>query len=238
VRPLTAILLVGALTLTGCDRSITLPAHGSVGSPAVGVTVPLSGRASAQLDVVAGFTTVLIRVGSIGGDLVQVSGDSPAGPLALATAHGNVVTISRRASAPSGAASDTVVVLLNSRARWGVELDGGASTAVIDLSGARTSGIAVNQGVSSLQVTLGPPSGETELAIAGGASSLHLYRPANEAVRATLSAGAGTVVIDGTTHAGIAAGTSFTTPGWPAAADRVDVECSAGLGTMVIDSAH
>jgi len=46
--------------------------------------------------------------------------------------------------------------------------------------------------------------------------------------------GAGTATIDGTEHSGIAGGTSYTPDGWDGAADRVDIENTACVGTFTL----
>lgn len=235
MRSVIAVAVAAAAVLTGCSGSIHLAAPGVSNAQSTTLTntvsVPRGGRASAELDVVSGFTTLSITAAPLGDGLVRVNGKVGFAPLS-ATLSGNTVAIANTGAAPG---SDTAQIVLNANVRWRVALDAGDSSALIDLSSTRVDSLEVTQGVSSLVVTLPAQTGTTALMLAAGVSSLNVHTRGNEPVRATLSAGAGNAVIDGVVHTGIAAGSSFASTGWDSARNRVDIECSAGIGALVID---
>jgi hypothetical protein len=51
-----------------------------------------------------------------------------------------------------------------------------------------------------------------------------------------LEAGAGKVILDGDTHSDISRGRSFTSDDWADAANRIDVDSVAGVGTLTVDT--
>ena len=214
----SAILIPAALTalvLAGCDSSITLTGPSGVVQPSAAPTVslPLAGRATAQLQVTAGFTAVTVTSAAIGSDLVRVSSPPDGRAVPTATVNGDVVTIGRRAIPASGSGPDAVQIELNDQARWQLALAGGAS---------------------DVTITLSAHSGTTPVMIAAGVSDLRLQVPAVEPVRVTVGAGAGSTTIDGVPHSGIAAGTTFTAPLWDTAAARIDLDCTAGVGSIAV----
>lgn len=235
---LTAIAIVA---LSACTGSLPLHLAGPDNGPAAvlapggAATAPLSGRTIAQLHIVAGFTAISITTGATGTDLLRATIPAGSGLLPVITVTGNVADVGNRSASPGGGGSAGLLVVLNRDVRWQVSLDGGASSAIVDLSGAKVSGFDLTQGVSSLDVTLPAQAGTVPMTIAAGASSLRVHVSGNEPTRAILSAGAGNVVIDGVAHSGIAAGTSFASAGWETSTSRVDIQCSAGISTLLVD---
>jgi hypothetical protein len=231
---------IAIMALSACTGSLHLRPAGPNNTGAVALplggsaTVPLSGRTVAELHIVAGFTAVSITTGATGADLIRASTPAGSGLLPVVTVTGNVAAVGNR-SAPSGGGNGALLVVLNRSVRWQVSLDGGASSAIVDLTGAQVSGVDLTQGVSSLEVTLPAQAGTIPMTIAAGVSSLRVHVSGSEPARATLSAGAGNVVIDGVAHSGIAAGTSFASSGWDTSANRVDIQCSAGISTLLVD---
>jgi hypothetical protein len=231
--------LVAAAVLTSCAGSLRLNAPAgsrpAAGFPLISApSIPLGGRRQAELNIVAGFASVSITAGAIGGRLLELSG-TPGSAAPSATLAGDIVAVGNAHPSSGPPASDTVQIVLNPNVRWHVVLSGGATAAIVDLSAASVSAVDVTQGVSSLEVSLPAESGTTALTLTAGVSSLRVHTHGNEPARATLSAGAGSAVIDGVAHSGIAAGSSYAGTGWDAAASRVDLECAAGVGSLIID---
>jgi hypothetical protein len=55
-------------------------------------------------------------------------------------------------------------------------------------------------------------------------------------VRVRIGSGASSVVLDGLSHTGVAAGALFTPDLWAGAVDRIDVDAVAGLSAMTVPS--
>ena len=240
MRRILAVAILAALaTLVGCTSSIHVAAKPNstnvAGLPVPTVaSVPLAGRTQAELDVVSGFATVTITIGSTNDQLLELAG-TPGTATPTAILAGDTVAISNAHPANGATASDTARIVLNPNVRWQVALSGGATSAIVDLTGGQVSGVDVTQGVSSLELTTPAQAGTTNLDLAAGVSSLRVHTRGAEPARATLAGGAGNVVIDGVAHSGVAAGSSFASDGWDAAANRVDIECSAGVSSLVVD---
>jgi hypothetical protein len=241
MRCVVAVVAIAAMAgLAGCTGSLHVntgdrSTPGAVALPlATAASVPLNGRTEAEVSIVSGFATVSVSAGSIGDHLFELTG-TPGDALPTATLTGDTVAVTNGHPLSNRSASDSVRIVLNPDVRWRVALSGGATSAVVDLSAAHLVAVDVTQGVSSLEVTLPAQSGTTQLALAAGVSSLRVHTRGDEPARATLSAGAGSAVIDGQTHTGIAAGSMFAGAGWDTAANRVDIECSAGIGALVVD---
>jgi hypothetical protein len=232
---------VGFVGLTGCSGSLHVDTDGPTAPGIQGAlplattaSAPLKGRTQAELSIVSGFSTISVSAGPIGDRLFELSG-TPGDVLPAAALTGDTVAITNGHALSNHPTSDSVRIVLNPNVRWRVALSGGATSAVVDLSAAHLAAVDVTQGISSFEVTLPAQAGTTQLALAAGVSSLRVHTRGAEPARATLSAGAGSAVIDGETHTGVAAGSIFAGPGWDAAANRVDIECSAGIGALVVD---
>ena len=117
-----------------------------------------------------------------------------------------------------------------------MDLDGGASTASLDLHTTRVRGVDLTAGVSSLTIALPAPSGTVPLNFSAGASHIVLRVARSAPARLTMAGGAGTVTVHGQTRTGIAGGTIVESPTWPSAQDRFDVICSAGISALTVES--
>lgn len=244
MRRLLAGLFLAAVALTACDGGlhVNVPIAATSSGAASTASAPLSAPFTsplatsgiAELRIASGFSTVAIRVAPIGHDLFRaITPPNSGGSInsaVNASSSGAVVIITG-----SGGSTNTVEVVLSPTPRWQISLDAGANAAIIDMTGAKVAGVAINQGVSSLDITLPDQSGTTAIALAAGVSQLQVHLAGKRPAQVTASAGAGSVTIDGITHSGVAAGSSFQSPGWTAAADRVDIECGAGVSSVVVD---
>jgi len=50
-----------------------------------------------------------------------------------------------------------------------------------------------------------------------------------------LDSGAGSAALDGDHRQGLAAGSSLTSPDWTGTGDRIEVDCTSGVGTLTLD---
>src|SRR5918999_1894215 len=101
--------------------------------------------------------------------------------------HGGIVTIRypRVASCDwtSNRPERPAEVALNAGFPWDVEVRGGASRLLADLSRLRLGSLKVDGGVSRLEVVLPAPSGTVNVVILGGSSNVAIRRPEGVTVR-------------------------------------------------------
>jgi hypothetical protein len=236
-----------AATLLGClgwTVACSNPHHSSVpptSRPAIVTgfghrpsTVPRAGRSSADLHIASGFSAVQITADPVGADLVQASGPADATLQPVVTVTGNSVTITQPQGGPG---LPVLIVKVSTAVTWQLSLDGGATTASVDLRAGRLRRLDVTQGVSSLTISLPAPAGTVLVDLAAGASQVVLRVPGSAPARATLAGGAGTVTLYDERHTGVAGGSVFETTGWTSARDRLDVTCSAGVSALVVQGA-
>jgi hypothetical protein len=219
----TAVLSV---VLAGCADD-PAPVGGGV------VAGDLSGRQEAELDVVSGSDTVMVRAADLGDQLFRASTPAGArvGPVAEVT--GSAVRVSLADSGQRGGAD--LVVELNTTVRWRIRLDGGAKQATIAMDGGRLSGLDFGAGNARIEASLPVPRGTVPVRMAGGASVFDLRLPRDVATQVRVAGGAGSVSIDGTVHTGIAGGTVYTPSGWDSATDRYVIDNTAGVSSLTLD---
>jgi hypothetical protein len=231
--------LLAGILLAACTGGSGLPIPPSpkttvvstVPLPPAGSAVPRTTLVTADLHVSSGFSAVQIVAGDIGPDLVRASGPADAISAPVVTLTG-MVTITQ----PQGGPQISVLgVQLAQPVSWQVDLDGGASTASLDLHTTRVRGVDLTAGVSSLTIALPVPSGTVPLNLSAGASHVVLRVARSAPAGLTMAGGAGTVTVYGQTRTGIAGGTIVESPTWPSAQDRLDVICSAGISALTVE---
>jgi hypothetical protein len=110
-------------------------------------------------------------------------------------------------------------VALNAGIPWDVEVRGGASRLLADLSGLRLGSLSVDGGASRLEVVLPDPSGAVTVVILGGASNVAIRRP--EGVSARLRVEGGEL--------------DLRSRGYEDAVDRYDIAVTGGANNMSIE---
>jgi hypothetical protein len=126
-------------------------------------------------------------------------------------------------------------VTLNAGIPWDVEVRGGASRLLADLSGLRLGSLQVAGGASRLEVVLPAPSGIVTVVILGGASNVAIRRPEGVAARLRVDGGATNLTFDDR-HIGAAGGELDLQSGaYEGAADRYDIAVTGGANNLSID---
>ncbi len=127
-------------------------------------------------------------------------------------------------------------VALNAGIPWDVEVRGGASRLLADLSGLRLGTLKVAGGASRLEVVLPAPSGIVTVVIFGGASNVAIRRPEGVAARLRVDGGATNLTFDDR-HIGAAGGElDLQSSGdYDGAADRYDIAVTGGANNLSID---
>ena len=127
------------------------------------------------------------------------------------------------------------VVRLAEDVRWDIDLTAGADTVDADLDATTVTGIVLDGGARSIELTLPRPAGNVPVDQRAGADHLVIHLPDGVGAKVTVTSGAGGAEIDGETTGGIGAGTVLTTDGFDEGADHYEVTIGGGLGSLTID---
>jgi hypothetical protein len=231
-----------AALLAACSsatpQQLHIPVTATANAPAANshtVSMTVSGRTRASLDVLTGTTVLTIGTANFG----------PGGSLLTVTTPAGTPVPQLSSSDPDGAGNGTLVdltapnspavtVTLNAGVSWQIDLDGGASRTDVDLRGGQLSGISFNAGSSLVTLALPRPDGDVPVQMAGGASDFQLSLPAGIPARVTAGGGASEVSLDGQQHTGVAGGSVFTTAGWSPGVTGFDIDATAGVSTITV----
>ena len=115
-----------------------------------------------------------------------------------------------------------------------LRLDTGASRSLLDLSDLLLRSLELHTGASETRVRLPRAAGATAVRAEAGAASLTLEVPAGVAARIRSRMGLGSTQVDESRFARSAAG--FESAGYAAAANRVDIDISGGVGSVRVIS--
>jgi hypothetical protein len=213
------------------------------------VAVDRGGRDAAVLIVASGADSITVRADDVGGDLAVVT--TPEGSRARPVADLDDDTLTVRTADvradDNGDDNDNgddgdgdggpvdLVVRVSRDVRWDVVVGGGSQRLTVDLRGTTTGRVEVRGGQGSIDLTLPEPDGLLAAVVAGGAGTVTVHAPEGVPVRVDLDAGAGSAALDGDHRQGLAAGSSLTSPDWTGTGDRIEVECTSGVGTLTLD---
>jgi hypothetical protein len=123
----------------------------------------------------------------------------------------------------------TMAIALARGVRWTVNLDGGASTEMVDMQKGSLSSLSFGAGVAVASVRLPAPVGTLMLTLVGGATQLPVVAPSGPSAEVKVVGGAGDVSLDGISHTGVAGGSVFADPAWTTSSDRFAVDLLAGV---------
>jgi hypothetical protein len=205
--------------------------------PALGadrmVTAALAGRQNAELAMVNGADSVLVLAADLGESLFRAwtPADARVAPRASVTDTSVQVAL----TSVGGAGGAALTIELNTRVRWRIQLDGGASRETVAMDHGRLAGLDFGAGSARIQASLPVPNGTVPIQLTGGASSFDLRVPPTVPTQVRLGAGAGHATIDGVTHTGIAAGTVFTPDNWTTTTDRYLIDNTAGVSALTVN---
>ncbi|MEU6020756.1 hypothetical protein [Micromonospora sp. NPDC047134] len=223
-------LLVVVVVLVASWTWVTVRGEGRSGHVVTGAVGDLREATFVLLD---GADVIRLRTADLGEEAYRVStpGDAALRPAASLT-EGRVMTSLR----DTGKAGPAIVeVALHESVRWHIRLDGGAKEQHLDLSNAQVGEIEFTAGANRIELTLPTPTGTQRTVLGGGASQVLVRLAGDAPVQVRAGGGAGTVTVDGTTHSGVAGGTTFTAPQWAEAADRYDIDATAGVSGLTVE---
>ena len=238
-RPvLAAVVLACCVVAAGCtSHPAARPLFGHPGPTRLAHAIAgnLDGRSQAELDVVSGATTVDVSSGDLAGHLYEAMTPSNANGAPVATVDGDVVQVSLASTGQPGPAA--VRIVLSSRVFWRIHLDGGATSESVHLAGAHLRELDFGAGSARIDATLPAPLGTVPVTMSGGASSFQLHLPDGVPAQVRFAGGAGSAIVDGTTRSGIAGGTVLSALDWSGAANRYDIDNTAGVSALTLDRA-
>ena len=204
------------------------PGRPSPGVPhEVGAALP--GDAG-TLDVVSGVTSLTVRTADLGADRVRAITPDGAGVAPALDTDGDTVRVRLVQTGEVGPAA--VTVLLDRRTRWQVRLSGGATDELLDLRGARLSGVDFAAGATRIDLRLPAPDRAVPIRMAGGATEFTVHVPAGVATGVRVGGGAASAEVDGVRRSGVSGGTVLSTATAP---DRYDLDATAGVSALVLD---
>ncbi len=126
-------------------------------------------------------------------------------------------------------------VALNAGIPWDVEVRGGASRLLADLSGLRLGSLSVDGGASRLEVVLPDPSGAVSVVILGGASNVAIRRPEGVSARLRVEGGVTNLAFDDRRIGATGGELDLRSRGYEDAADRYDIAVTGGANNMSIE---
>jgi hypothetical protein len=126
-------------------------------------------------------------------------------------------------------------VALNAGIPWDVEVRGGASRLLADLSGLRLGSLSVDGGASRLEVVLPDPSGAVSVVILGGASNVAIRRPEGVSARLRVEGGVTNLTFDDRRIGATGGELVLRSRGYEDAVDRYDIAVTGGANNMSIE---
>jgi hypothetical protein len=208
------------------------PAQAVPAAPGTGtLTAPVNGRKQVSFELVNGTSRMNLRSAALGSVLYQIS--TPAGSAVKPRADdlGKKVRLFVR---PSGAEGPgTLTVVLNASVRWDLLITGGTERSTLDLSAGGLRRLDLAGGAARIDLTLPRPDGALTVRMTGGVRDFEVRAPGSS-VRVRARDGAGLVVVDGRTRAGVARNTSITPARWAGNPHRIDLDAVAGMGTLTV----
>jgi hypothetical protein len=126
-------------------------------------------------------------------------------------------------------------IALNAGIPWDVDVRGGASRLLSDLSGLRLGSLKVDGGASRLEVVLPDPSGAVSVVILGGASNVAIRRPEGVSARLRVEGGVTNLTFDDRRIGATGGELVLRSRGYEDAVDRYDIAVTGGANNMSIE---
>ncbi len=195
------------------------------------VSAPLGDLAAGHL-VVHSLSLLTLRAGSAPTTLYQArfEGSTPA----LTTKDGVVTIRSPRLWGMLDWRVSKAEVMLNPTIPWRISIEGGGSVINAHLGGLELAELEVKGGGSMPRLELPAPSGVVPVRISGGASVIHVQRPAGSAVRLHLKGRSSVFVFDDQTFYDTGAEMRLQSPGADTATNRYDIDISSSASMVRI----
>lgn len=228
-----------AVSFTGVGGFTPIAPINTGASAKFAQSAPLDGATTASLNFSGGAGD--IKMHSIGGNLVSISGNSPFGnPQFNVMSSGTHSAVdvgmentNNRIFAPFAAGS--MDVGLSDSVLWDATLSTGATSLDADFTHVKLKDLTVKTGASSLQLDMGEvPAGvaKANVIIKAGVSSVDVSVPRDAAVRIETSNGLSSTDVTGNFER--KGPGSWETPGFGSAAHAYDISIESGVGSVSV----
>ncbi|WP_228543645.1 cell wall-active antibiotics response protein [Micromonospora sp. S-DT3-3-22] len=222
------------------DRTAAPPAQatadpggaGAAEAPGRTLTAPADGLRRATFELMDGVTSFRLRTDDLGADLYRISSPADAGLTPRPQVSGDRVQL--RVTRRDRPGRGVVDVTLNARVTWRLRLIGGVSDHVLDLTGARLSGVELIGGAARIDLRLPPTTGTRTVRMTGGVNQFVVHAPGGPPVRVRAASGAGSVVWYGDRRDGLARGATVGSPNWDRSPDRLYLDLVEGANTVTV----
>lgn len=166
----------------------------------------------------------LARINTVGREPLVTSAR---GVVQLRYARAGVIEWLREIARPPRATA-----ALGLRVPWALEFPDGVYRLRAKLEDLVVTRIEVRGGINRAELWLPWPTATVAVTVIGGASGLHLHRPAGTPFRLSVSGGISSLAIDGDRSGALGRSIRHETPGWAAAPDRLDVSIRGGVSSL------
>jgi hypothetical protein len=197
-------------------------------------SAPLQGVERGRLVIFSGLSQLVLRAGERGDSLYQAhfEGITPQ----VAVQEGVVTIRYPRRLWMLSESSRAAEVVLSQTIPWQIAIQGGAAEIVAELSQLVLAGLEVKGGLSTIRLELPMPTETVPIRINGGASDVHIRRPAGVAARVHLKGWASFFVFDDQTFSGVGNNIRLQTPDYELHARRYDIDVASSVSSVTITS--
>ncbi len=227
----TFIIAVGVWT-------IWIARRGSDGLDVEEINIPHQGTEHARLSLQFGAGRVTLNSGASDNNLL--SGTFTGGLQHHARINGDTLDVSLKPSAadfihtfmPWSWGAREWQILINEQIPFGLHVEVGASSMVLDLSNLRVTELKLSTGASSTDITLPANAGHTHMDVDGGAASMIISIPEGVAARIQIDSGLAAISIDHNRFPRV--DDVYKSSDYETAANRVDINADFGAGSLTI----
>jgi hypothetical protein len=201
------------------------------------LAIPLDGAPAARIKISHGAGELSVRSGAGAGELL--AGDFGGGVEHRTEREGGRLKV--KLSSPLltympwewfGRNARSWSFSLSAEVPLSLEVEAGASSNKLDLSGVRLSGLDLQVGASATELSLPAGEGTTRVKIEAGAASVDIRIPPEAEARIRWEGGLSSLTVDGSRFN--RSGSTYETNGFAAAADKLDIDIEAGVGSVTI----
>jgi hypothetical protein len=125
-------------------------------------------------------------------------------------------------------------VYLNPDIPLDLKIDSGASSTRLDLTDLKVTGLDIDTGASSTEVTLPANAGNTSVKIDSGAASLNLHVPSGVSARIRIKSGIASIHVDTARFPSIGEGI-YQSEDYSTAVNQADITIETGVGSVEIN---